>query len=187
MDLPCDDDAAGADRYAEVVMEAVGHVAGPVTLVGHSLGGLTIPIVAARRPVDRLIFVAAMLPLPGVSLNEQRRNEPGMLFPYVGGRDGLRERFYNTCTNEDADFAMSRLRRQSLTPFEELSPLEKWPGTPSSYVVCSEDRACDPSWSRRAARARLMIDPIEMIGTGHSPFLDRPDELAAILVREATR
>ena len=45
-------------------------------LVGHSMGGLVIPLVAARRPVRRLIFLAAMLPSPGRSANEQRGAEP---------------------------------------------------------------------------------------------------------------
>jgi thioesterase domain-containing protein len=35
MDLPCDDPAAGAARYAEVVAEALGD-RGPVVIVGHS-------------------------------------------------------------------------------------------------------------------------------------------------------
>jgi pimeloyl-ACP methyl ester carboxylesterase len=184
VDLPCEDDAAGVDAYARAIIDAVAGIDAPIVVVGHSLGGITAPVVAERHPVRRLIFLAAMLPVPGMSLNEQRA-ERDMLLPYSGGTRGLRGRFYNTCTPQDADWAMGMLRRQSLSPFEEKTPLGAWPDVPSSYILCSEDRACDPAWSRAAAPDRLGVEPIEMRGTGHSPFLDRPDELAAILVQEA--
>ena len=37
-------------------------------------------------------------------------------------------------------------------------------------IVCAEDRVVDPAWSRRVARDRLGVEPIELPG-GHSPFL----------------
>ena len=37
----------------------------PVLVVGHSLGGLTVPLIPSRRPVVGLVFVAALLPEPG--------------------------------------------------------------------------------------------------------------------------
>jgi pimeloyl-ACP methyl ester carboxylesterase len=185
MDLPCEDERAGALEYAAVVVDALAEVEGPVVLVGHSLGGLTVPLVAAARPVSRLIFLAALLPVPGKSLREQQAAEPDMLFPYSGGRPGLRQRFFNTCTPEDADWGMSRIRVQALTPFTETTPLEEWPAVPSSYVLCTEDRACNPAWSRRAARERLGVEAVEIEGSGHSPFLDRPAALAELLVELA--
>jgi hypothetical protein len=42
-----------------------------------------------------------------------------------------------------------------------------------------------PDYVRRACHELLHIDPIEMPG-GHSPFLARPAELAAVLLRAAT-
>ena len=36
--------------------------AAPPAIVGHSMAGLVVPLVAARRPIDRLIFLAAFLP-----------------------------------------------------------------------------------------------------------------------------
>src|SRR5581483_545232 len=50
-ELPCDDPKAGFDDYADAVIDAIG-TAYDVVLVGHSLAGLTITVVAARRPVD---------------------------------------------------------------------------------------------------------------------------------------
>ncbi len=53
VDLPCGDSAAGCARYAEIVTTALADADENVVVVGHSLGGLTIPLVAAARPVQR--------------------------------------------------------------------------------------------------------------------------------------
>jgi pimeloyl-ACP methyl ester carboxylesterase len=185
MNLPCDDEDAGAAEYAAVVADALSGVDGEVVVVGHSLGGLTVPLVAAARPASRMIFLSGLLPSPGLSLRDQQASEPEMMFPYKGGHAGLRERFYNTCTPEEADRAMSLLRPQALKPFVERTPLAAWPELPSSYVLCTEDHACNPAWSRRAARDRLGVEPIELAGSDHSPFLSRPDELARLIVELA--
>lgn len=66
----------------------------------------------------------------------------------------------------------------------ETTPLEHWPSVPAIYVLTTEDRVVNPAWSRRAARERLGVDPVELPG-GHSPFVSRPGELAAVLL-EAT-
>ncbi len=62
----------------------------------------------------------------------------------------------------------------------EVCPLRAWPAVPSSYIVCADDRTVRPEWSRRAARERLAVDPIELPG-GHCPHVSRPRELAEVL------
>ena len=62
----------------------------------------------------------------------------------------------------------------------EPSPLLAWPDVERDYIVCRDDRAIDPDWGRGAARDRLGVRAIELDG-GHSPFLTRPVELAAVL------
>src|SRR5271165_2655988 len=52
---------------------------------------------------------------------------------------------------------------------------------PRSYIRCLEDRAKPVSASLGVIR-RLGVDPLTM-GGSHSPFLSRPRELAALLVR----
>jgi pimeloyl-ACP methyl ester carboxylesterase len=181
VDLPCEDDAAGAAEYARVVVDALASEAEPPALVAHSLGGLTAPLVAHALPTRCLILVSALLPVPGRSFRDQQADEE-IMFPYSGGVAGLRDRFFHRCDPADAERAMARLRRQSTTPFEETTPLESWPDVPASYVLGTEDRAVRPEWSRRAARERLGVEPIELDGSDHSPFLSRPAELADVLV-----
>ena len=51
IDLPKEDAAAGNVRNAEVILEALAPH-DDVVLVGHSLAGLTVPLVAAQRPLQ---------------------------------------------------------------------------------------------------------------------------------------
>lgn len=184
-DLPCSDESAGASEYAEVILDSLADVDDDVVLVGHSLGGLVLPLVAGARPTERMVFVCGLLPKPGLSFRDQQAVEPDILFPYRGGRPGLRDRFYAQCPPELADWAMGRLRDQALKPYVEVTPLVAWPEVPSTYILCTEDQACNPAWSRRAARERLGIEPIELAGSDHSPFLGRPSILADLLVAAA--
>lgn len=193
VDLPISDPSAGAERYASVVVEATAGLDKPM-VVGHSMGGLVIPIVAAQRPVRRLVFLAAFLPIPGRSMNAQRQAEPidGLVAPTtaewtdlgddvwsIGPRTAT-EIFFHDAPADVAAWAVARLRPQCYRVMSEPSPLVEWPRVPAEYVVCRDDRAANPAWGRQAARERLGVEAVEIDGA-HSPFLTRPAELAAIL------
>jgi hypothetical protein len=62
----------------------------------------------------------------------------------------------------------------------EPCPLEQLPDVESTYLLARDDHAVSPEWSRRAARERLGVEPVELPG-GHSPTMARPAELAAAL------
>jgi pimeloyl-ACP methyl ester carboxylesterase len=186
MDLPIEDERAGPHEYAMTVVEALAAVNEAIVLVGHSLGGVVLPLVAEMRPVRRMIFLAATLPMPGMSHNDQKLREPDMVPPYVGENGGLnKERFYNRCTPKDAEWAYRQLRHQARRPFEMVTPLKSWPAVPISYIACSDDRAVNPEWGKRAARERFGVEAEVLVGSDHSPMISRPDELARLLVRLA--
>lgn len=195
IDLPCDDPTATFVTYADVVVEALEAEAGEVVLVGHSLAGYTIPLVAARRPVHRLVYLCSLIPIPGCSFVEQLGIEPDMLLPeYQAGlskpdADGsrrwidegvARQIFYADCDEGDAHAAYERLRPQSQRPYVDTWPLDAFPSTPRTYIVCNDDRIVNPGWARQVAHNRLDAELVELPGS-HSPFLSRPSELAAIL------
>lgn len=194
VELPGADRAAGVARYADAVLSETGG-ADDLIPVGHSLGGITIPLVAAARPVRGLVFLAGLLPTPGRSVEEQLRDGERMLAPGVaaalegdGEASWLRDAdtaidlMFHDCEPIDARNAAARLRPQARAPLREACPLGEWPDVESVYVVCRNDRVVPPEWGRRAARERLGVDALELPG-GHSPFLSRPAELAALLDR----
>jgi SAM-dependent methyltransferase len=161
MDLPCEDDSAGLSAYSDAVIEAIADRR-DVVLVAHSLAGFTAPLVCERVPVDLMILVAAMVPAPG---------ETGIDWWANTGHAEL----------EPVE-APVQPRGQSRTPMLEPWPLERWPDVPTEYVLCRDDRIFPAEWARRHVRERLGIVPDEIDG-GHSPFEERPLELAARLLQ----
>ncbi len=195
MDLPIEDPSAGNVRYAEVVVEAIGD-RDDVIVVGHSLGGLTIPLVAAARPVRRLVYLCAFVPLPGHPFSDLFGDEG--IFPEIPDgcgpivdegmmswpAEGAIRVLYPDCPPEVAAWAAGKLRRQSRAPHREICPLTALPAVPASVILCRDDMGIGPEWERRTARDRLGTVADELPG-GHSPFLSRPGELAAMLDRIA--
>lgn len=199
MDLPCEDQTAGNERYAEVVDRAI-PAANDLVLVGHSLAGLTVPLVAARRPVARLVFLCAQVPEFGRSLFDQVQANPELYHPVSRTHSGrltaddgtvtfrdeaaARDVFFQDCTPADVSWAFARLRPQAAAPRREVCPLSSWPPGDRAYILCREDHAISTAWSRRVARERLGVEPIEL-GGGHSPFISQPSALADVLDRLA--
>lgn len=193
MDLPISDPGRGLADYARVIDDAIPAGIEPV-VVGHSMGGLLLPLVAERRSVRRLIFLAAMVPMPGKSANDQRSTEPidGLLPPttaewtdlgnnlWMVGPNTAREVFFQDAPPELARWATEHLRPQWYGVLDEKTPLTAWPGVESRSIVCRDDRATNPDWVRSTARERLGTVAVEIDG-GHSPFMTRPAELAALL------
>jgi hypothetical protein len=177
-DLPCDDDAAGWNEYADVVADAVGDRE-PVVVVAHSLGGFPAPLLCSRLPVELIVLVAAMVPAPGETANEWWTTTGHVDAMRATGADRLDERalFLADVPAEVADVALAHGRDQSGTPMAERWPLDTWPAVPTRYLLCRDDRLFPPEFVRPMVRERLGIEPDEMAG-GHMPYVSRPVELA---------
>ena len=196
IDLPKEDATAGNIRNAEVIVEALGDAGDNVVLVGHSLAGLTVPLVAAQRPLRRLVYLCALIPQPGKSGFDWIPSAGVPVFDWsahqIDHGDGTAswdlaqgaQMFVNECSADDAAWAAARLGRQAWLPSTEPCPLTALPDVPSSYIVCSNDLVISPAWSRQAAREQLGSEPIELPGD-HSPFLSQPVLLAETLARLA--
>jgi pimeloyl-ACP methyl ester carboxylesterase len=196
VDLPCEDGAASFGTYADTVCAALDPSDDDLVLVGHSLGGNTVPLVAARRPARHVTYVCALVPDLGRSLADQLREDPDMLNPrYARGlsepdeqrrrrwidEDLARSVLYGDCDEATARLAIEHLRPQALHPYGQPFGLDEFPSVPSTYVVCTDDQLVNPEWSRRVARDRLGADVLELPGS-HSPFLSRPGPLADVLL-----
>jgi pimeloyl-ACP methyl ester carboxylesterase len=192
MDLPAPDPAAGVNEYADTVITALKGAGNEVTLLGHSMGGLTIPLVADRRPVRRLVFLAAMLSEPGGTGGDVLARHPDAINPVmatagVDNGDGTAsmpddlaaEVFYHDCPPDIAAWAVSVLRPQAWKVVADPLPVDAWPSVPQTYIACREDRTLTYAFQRALASERGM-DLVELPG-GHSPFLSRPAALADIL------
>ena len=196
MDLPCDDPKAGTNEYADAVLAALDGVDDDdVVLVGHSMAGLTIPVVAMRRPVRKQVYLCALIREPGRSMADRAEANADMSpaefnQAAVGNADGTISMpaeaaarfFYHDCTAEQSAWAASMIRRQGGAIWGEVAPYTEWPDTEYEYILCRGDRVMQPAWSRREAQALLGRTPIELEGS-HSPMVSRPAELADLLTR----
>lgn len=197
MDLPCDDPNAVTSDYADAVVKALDAASADddVVVVGHSLGGMTIPVVASRRPVRKQVFLCALIRAPGLSMADRAAENADMSPPEFGAgmvtnddgttsvpRESAATFLYQDLTDAQIDWATARLRRQYMTLWSEAAPYNEWPATEYQYILCRDDRAILPAWSRREAKALLSLTPFELEGS-HSPMVSRPVELADLLTR----
>lgn len=216
-DLPCDDVRAGLADYADAVERALDTAleatlvtaalaAAPeagvrtdpaagqaLVLVGHSLGSRTIPVVAARRPGARLVFLCSV-PTGAGPVDAQAF--AGMVTPEYasapveiradGARridpDAARGLFFGACEDAVARWAASALRFQGPRPLAEPAPFAVWPSARLDVVLTREDRVVQFDWAREQARRWLGgREPVVLPGD-HSPFLSAPERLADTLV-----
>ena len=176
-DLPVEDDAAGLERYAEVVVEAIGDRT-EVVVVAQSFGGYVAPLVAERIGATLIVLVAGMVPRAGETADEMFRNtawEPARLED-----DSEIAVFYHDVPIDLAERALQHGRRQSATPGSEPWPLPAWPGIATRAILGRQDRFFPAAWLRTVIQDRLGITPDE-IDSGHCPALSRPQELAELL------
>ncbi len=169
-------------------------------LVGHSMGGAVITMVADAAPerIERLVYVAAFLAEDGKSIIELAGAvEGGDDLESVGltldeearvavpPLEGATAMFYADCDAADAAWAHARLVPEpvasliapvSVPRFESLR-------LPVTYVVCTRDAAANPELQRLFAK-RLGVEPV-VLDTAHSPFLNRPADVARAIVGEA--
>jgi Alpha/beta hydrolase family len=187
MNLPTNEPEASAMRYADVIAKAIPPGQDDAVVVAHSASGLFLPLVPQKRRARHLVFLAAVIPQIGKSLRDQVNDDSSMFNPEWLGKDPTKDDqlalkfLVHDCSRELSRWALGAMSlmfaRQAIL---ETCPLSVWPDVPSSYTLCSEDRAIQPQWSRRAARERLGVVPTELPG-GHCPYVSRPAELADAL------
>jgi pimeloyl-ACP methyl ester carboxylesterase len=172
----------------------------PVILVGHSRGGIVLSEVAERVParIRALVYVSAFLLSSGQSLQVAASQDPQSLVGpgLVVADDQLSVRirdqaaqaaFYGECSAEDAALACALLVPEPMAPL--VTPISvsaaNFGRLARVYVECSRDRAITHQQQRRMQSA-LPCHQRVTLDTDHSPFLSRPDELAAALLRLAS-
>ncbi len=186
VDLPTDRPEASASDYAGLIGAAIPDSERSV-VVAHSASGLFLPLVPDYAQVGRLVYLAAVLPLPGESFRSQVQKDPAAyrpdflrLKPPIDAATAQHYLFHD-CPPDVIPWALSTVRMMyAKQAIVEETPLKKWPRTPASYISCSDDRTINPDWWEAAARERLHTEPIR-ITAGHAPYVSRPKELADTL------
>ena len=177
------------DLYDDVdaCREAIAEADGPVILCGHSYGGMIITEAGADDQVAQLVYLTSVMPDTGQSQAELIGSEPApWLAPSDDGTVGVdpdmvREFFLQDCDEVTTKQALSRLTRQSLTPFTQPPRQIAWQHKPATYIVCTADLAIPAEVQRRRVRPGARVVEFE---AGHHPFLSRPDAFAQTIATE---
>lgn len=169
----------------------------PVVLGGHSRGGTVISQAAEIAPdaIDALVYICAMMLPDGMSRASFRQMVPAnnpfdrLTSPTVGGHGTLvtGERpetvFAQLSPVGIAIAAMKRLVAEPDGPRPtplSLSP-GRWGSIPRTYIECTDDLVI-PLSSQRLMQNLCPGTEVRQLDADHSPFLSRPNELAACLI-----
>lgn len=182
-------------NHAAFVREVLQKVDGPVVLMGHSYGGAVITEAAAGLDhVQHLVYLCALVPdieetvgsvMPGEVPPEAGVSDLGPVLRYNDDATMTVDAsasvpvFYADCTDDDVAFALARLCPQNAASFGQPLTGAAWRDTPSTYVLCTSDRAINPAFQRAmSARTTTVVE----WDTSHSPFFSRPDLVADLLI-----
>ena len=187
VDLPGDDPAAGLPEYTDLVVGAIGG-RGNVTLVAQSLGGFTAPLVAAKIPVRSLVFVNAMIPVPGETPGAwwdntgwlEARSAAAVRGGY-GTEFDLAVYFLHDVPPEVAESGAAYQRPEADVVFGSVCDFGCWPDVPIRAVAGADDRFFPAAFQRALARDRLGSEA-DVLPGGHLIALSQPERLAAYLL-----
>ena len=174
-------DTPNEDRAAAVV-EALRDVTDRVVIIGVSNEGNFLPLVAAARPIRRLVYVNAVVPRPGKAFIEVCRTEqvavPGSYLDRLLKRaQGITDDFLKLVHDPNATPAQRKEMQERIDAsrpahimvgFYEVCPLQALPKVDSVYVSGSADEEIRPEWEQSAARRVLGVEPVVIAGAGHA-------------------
>ncbi len=138
---------------ARIMVDALREVEGDVALIGISNQGLFMPLIAAARPVRRIVMINAVVPFPGTS--------------FLEGAKG--QHVFRTF--------VARLAARRAASMSEVCPPGELPDVEWVYVAAEKDEAIRPEWEQWAAREYLHVEPVVVGGTGHAEVLKHVGEV----------
>jgi pimeloyl-ACP methyl ester carboxylesterase len=185
-----------ADFVASVVADLVDHDRTDVTLVGHSMAGLTLPGVAEAVPgrIRRLVFVSCAVPPHGVPLVDVLGGF-GPTAAEIAGRLGdavvddrgalhpdlARAMFCNDMDEDQTASTLARMVPEAPGPLTEPADLTGLGRpVPRTYVRLLRDASVGLEAQDRMIRNLGDAEVVDL-DVGHMAMISRPDQLAAAL------
>lgn len=185
------------DVYRDKVIEAIANLDEQVILVGHSMGGMVVTAVAEQVPskISKLVYIGAFVPASGQSLGELANADPhSKLGPLLTqsadkltldvNRDSLTYLFINDGTSIAKQQVLDNYRPEPAIPFGDKVALTKegFGSVEKVYIKTLQDIVIAPDFQDRMI-AGAGIKTTYSVNTSHSPFLARPQDVSALLLR----
>ena len=187
VDLPGDDPAAGLPEYTNLVINAIDGRE-DVVLVAQSLGAFTAPLVATKVQLRELVFVNAMIPVPGETAGEWWGNTGSL-----EAREAAAARGGYGTDFDEAVYFLHDVRPEvaaSGEPYQRPevdavfgSPCDfgAWPAVPIRAAAGADDRFFPVDFQRAQVRDRLGIEA-DVLPGGHLIALAQPEALTRYLL-----
>jgi pimeloyl-ACP methyl ester carboxylesterase len=183
--------------YTKAITDVLDKTAGKAVLIGHSMGGLVISAVAEQLPnkVERLIYVAGLIPYHGSSLIEIGVRDVNSVWgeivePSENPHEVRIKKEYIIpvlCQNIHPDMeqlVLNNYHPEPAVPFTEpvLVSDECWGQIQKHYVFCSQDKSVS------YAQQKDMVNKAGIISTNtldsdHTPQLSMPKALLNIILQ----
>ncbi|MET4492167.1 alpha/beta fold hydrolase [Bradyrhizobium sp. LA7.1] len=187
------------DLYRSTVLGALGREKSPVVLVGHSFGGITLANVAEAEPskIKSLVFVAAFVPQDGQSLLDLATHDSGsQVGPHLqiqkeAGLAAIEPAARGALFANDADAGVQKAVAAAVVD-EPLAPLAtpvhltaaRFGAVHKVYIRTARDQVISPAFQDQMITA-AHIGEIEIMPTGHTPFVTDPAALVAAIEKVA--
>lgn len=192
-------DTPNEDR-ALVIVKALEGVTDQIVIVGISNQGNLLPLVAAARPVRRIVYVNALIPRPGKAFIEFCQTEqvavPGSyLDRLLKKSQSITDDFLKITHNPNATKAQRKAMQEridasssahTLVGFYEICPLKALPKVDNVYVSGSADDQIRSEWKQSAALRVLGVEPVVVSGAGHANIFSQ-EKYAAQLADACVR
>lgn len=165
-----------------------------VVIVGHSMGGMTLPGVVTKLGAARvleMIFAAAFLPPEGTSIVESSPWLIGTVARRVAKKNVPTETpkwmarwaYLNGVPSHRRRFMTSKLYAESLRILTEKVSRRGMPDDiPRTWILTLRDRALAPKVQRKYIEALGGVQTLTEIDTCHCLMVSEPQRLAQILV-----
>jgi pimeloyl-ACP methyl ester carboxylesterase len=188
IELPADDPGKGLPEYAALVADAMG-APGASVVVAQSLGGFSAAAATAHTRPKALVFLNAMIPVPGETSGEwwQAVGQGAAMLEAARAGGWSTEFDLDTYFLHDIDPALAAEGEPHQRPEHDVvfeAPCEfAWPDVPIKVLAGADDRFFPVDFQRRVARDRLGLD-VEVLPGGHLAALSQPEAVATALLSD---
>nr|WP_063570909.1 alpha/beta hydrolase [Luteibacter rhizovicinus] len=183
----------GLDSFEEdvaTVKRTLNRVGSPVVLVGHSYGGATITAAGTDKRVVGLVYIAAVAPDVGETVQSQLDRFPSDIFSRVEVADGRAWMLPNGVEFFAGDLPAAEQKLVWAThyaPVADLFQQQKlqeiaWKSKPSWYILAKNDHTVHPDL--QCFLSKRMGATVVEVESSHVPMLSQPD-LVVTTIRQA--
>jgi pimeloyl-ACP methyl ester carboxylesterase len=186
----------GLDSFEEdvaTVKRTLNRIAGPVILVGHSYGGATITAAGVHERVAGLVYIAAVAPDAGETVQSQLDRYPSDIFSRVEVADGRAWMLPNGTEFFAGDLSAADQKLVWAThyaPVFDLFQQQKlgakdiaWKSKPSWYVLATQDHTVHPDLQRWVSKR--MEASVTEVASSHVPMLSQPGVVIDVIRKAA--